>query len=137
MTDPDDCWPGDPDGAMTAEEYEALLYDAESPVPGEFIRTPTGVWFVRGRDSCVGGKGYHLWHTGMDPVYAAGSCIAAGVEVPLSVLREATDILKCILENERGVFELSEKAKAHLRWLVTLGETALAAEPNENVQYVE
>jgi hypothetical protein len=141
MTDPEDCWPGDPDGDLTAEEYDELLRgycnDDESPIPGEFIRDLDGVWFTRGGGMDVGANGYHLWHNGMDPIYAAGSCVCAGRSIPLGVLREATDMFKAMLERSNDVFTFSPKAVVHIKWMIDLGEAALAAKPSKEVQYVE
>lgn len=142
MSDPDDCWPGDEDGKMTAEEYDTLLRGGvervSSPVPGEFVRGAAHVWFVHGGGFDVGANGYHLWHNGSDPVYAAGSQIAGGHAVPIPVLREATDILKRMLERSAyAAFPFSPKAIVHLQWLIDLGEAALSATPSEDIQSVD
>ena len=129
--------------AFTEDQLEEKLAVLEEELPGEFRKGEEGICFI----TTLAGNGWHLWHNGMDTIYAVGSQIAANRPVPPAYLLEGVEALERHLEEWQMRLGLGENYDspdedrrldiAHLERLIAISRAALAAPVSEDVQSFE
>ena len=147
IRDPEKYYGSTPAPGESPEDYfHRLLYgevdgSGESVIAKDFVRSKSGVYFVRGGggETCFGG---HLcqWHNGTDAIYAAGSSTIAGKEVPLDVLSDAIDLMESNVSKDREVSSNNDEwefSRQHGLALLNVMKAALNAAPSEEPQSLD